>query len=237
MRHPVRTLAIGLAGLALATSVVAQQQAPTIQDRVNMLKSWLQASQYQLRNYEWIETTSLTKGGDEKAHKQNQVYYGVDGQLVKVPVGEQEEKKGGPKLPIGRLAAKHAKENMQEYMHQVQALVQSYLPPDPQRIQAAVDGGRFAANILEPGKRVRLDFHDYLKPGDTLGVEINVQTNQLLGMSVNSHLDDPPDPVSMQVGMGLLPDGTIFTQSTVLDAPGKDVRVTIENSGHRRTGG
>ena len=51
-----------------------------------MLKQWLQASQAQLRAYEWIETTVVAKGGEEKSRSQNRCYYGVDGKLQKVPV-------------------------------------------------------------------------------------------------------------------------------------------------------
>ena len=66
-----------------------------------MLKQWLQASQAQLRTYEWVETTVITKGGEEKSRKQNTVYYGADGKLQKVPVaGGAESKSGGPPGPL-----------------------------------------------------------------------------------------------------------------------------------------
>ena len=45
----------------------AQAQAPaqqTPQERVAALKQSLQASQSQLRTYEWIETTVVAKGGE-----------------------------------------------------------------------------------------------------------------------------------------------------------------------------
>jgi hypothetical protein len=34
--------------------------------------------------------------------------------------------------------------------------------------------------------------------------------------------------------MGALPDGTGFAQQTVVDAKAKELKVTVENSGHRR---
>jgi hypothetical protein len=36
--------------------------------------------------------------------------------------------------------------------------------------------------------------------------------------------------------MGLLPDGTIFSQRSALAAPAKDITVAIENTGHRPAG-
>jgi hypothetical protein len=41
----------------------------------------------------------------------------------------------------------------------------------------------------------------------------------------------------LDVEMGVLPDGTIYTTKTTLNAKDKEMTVTVENSGYRRTGG
>ena len=205
------------------------------EQRVAMLKQWLQASQAQLRTYEWVETTVITKGGEEKSRKQNTVYYGADGKLQKVPVaGGSEGKSGGPPGRLMKKAAENKKEEMADYMEQAAALMHSYVPPDPNRIQQAVNNGKLS---VTPGQRVRLDFRDYLKSGDLLSVEIEAPTNRLIGMAVTSYLDTPKDEVRMNIGMGVLPDGTLYTGRTTLDAVAKGVAVTIENTGHRHKGG
>ena len=212
-----------------------QPPPPTPQQRVAMLKQWLQASQAQLRTYEWVETTVITKGGEEKSRKQNTVYYGADGKLQKVPVaGGSEGKSGGPPGRLLKKAAENKKEEMVDYMEQAAALMHSYVPPDPNRIQQAVNNGKLS---VTPGQRVRLDFRDYLKSGDLLSVEIEAPTNRLIGMAVTSYLDTPKDEVRMKIGMGVLPDGTLYTSRTTLDAVAKGVAVTIENTGHRHKGG
>jgi hypothetical protein len=40
-------------------------------------------------------------------------------------------------------------------------------------------------------------------------------------------------PVTLDVSFGALPDGTTYTAQTTLDAKAKNIRVVIENSGHR----
>ena len=129
--------------------------------------------------------------------------------------------------------AARKKEDLTAYMQSVAALVQSYVPPDPHRIQQAVNGGRFAVNMLEPGRRVQLQFRDYMKSGDTLAIDIELPTNRLLGMHISSYLDTTEDAVQLDVSMGVLPDGTIYTNQTRLAAPAEDIVVTIENSGYR----
>lgn len=229
--------------LAQADPAQAQpQQPPTPQQRVAMLRQWLQASQAQLRHYEWIETTSIRKGGEEKGREQKQCYYGVDGSLQKLPIGDSgQQQSGGPPglLPPGRLikkAKQQGKEDLVEYMQAAANLVHSYVPPDPARIDQAINSGHFAASPQDGGRRARLEFRDYLKPNDLLSVDIEVQTNRLVGMHVSSYLEKADDAVTLDVAMGVLPDGTIYTAKTTLNAPAKDIVVSIDNAGHRPTG-
>ncbi len=245
-KSAIRILATLCISLFLAGKVLSQDSStqpappPTPQQRVAMLKQWLAASQTQLRAYEWIETTVISKGGEEKARKQNSCYYGVDGKLQKVPVAggtSQEESHSGPMLPPARLLAKasaHKKEEMVEYMKQAKALIDSYIPPDPDRIQKVVNAGNMAVNMIAPGQRVRLDFKNYLKSGDVLSVDIELTTNRLLGVAVSSYIEKPSDAVSLNVSMGVLPDGTIYTAHSTLNAAAKDVTVVVDNTGHRR---
>jgi hypothetical protein len=224
----------------LVQGAQAQQPAqPTPQERVAMLKQWLQTSQAQLRAYEWIETIVVAKDGEEKSRSQNTCYYGVDGKLQKVPVGASgsEDDSGGRRRGLRGRIAEHKKEELTEYMKSAVALVHSYVPPDTGRMQQCVNTGKLSLNPIQPGRVVRLDFHDYLKAGDIVGITMELPTNRLLGMKVTSYLDSPEDAVVLNVEMGVLPDETIYTSRTTLDAKAKGMTVTVENSGYRPTGG
>lgn len=228
-------------GMALFVQGAQAQPPPqqTPQQRVATLKEWMQASQAHLHAYEWIETTVVAKGGEEKSRSQNSCYYGVDGKLQKVPVASSgsESESGGQRGPLRRRIAEHEKEELTSYMKEAVALVHSYVPPDPARIQQCVNAGKLSVNPVEPGRRVRLEFHDYLKSGDVFGIDIELPTNRLLGMQVSSYLDSPEDAVVLNVTMGVLPDGTIYPAKTTLDAQAEEITVTVENTGYRRTGG
>lgn len=73
-----------------------------------------------------------------------------------------------------------------------------------------------------------------MKPGDTLGIDIEGPTSRLLGLRVSSYLNSADDPVSVETRTGVLPDGTTFAGKSTLNAPAKDIAITIENTGHRR---
>lgn len=227
---------------AAAPIVLAQAQPqaqPTPQQRAALLKEWLQYSEKQIRAYEWTETTVVSKDGQEKNRTVKRCYYGPDGVLQKVVLQTTPEKEGGPPgvLPLGRLvkkAAEHKKEEMTDYMKNAAALVHQYIPPAPGLIQQSINNGKMGMQMLEPNRRARLTFGDFLKPGDSLGIEIEVPTNRLLAMSVASYLDTAADAVAMNVAMAVMQDGTIYVARSVLDAKTKGLSVTVENSGHRR---
>jgi uncharacterized protein YdeI (BOF family) len=232
MKTPLKITGLCALLSALPNPAVAQQ--PSVPERVAALKASLAASQIILRQYEWIETTVVSLKGDEKSRKQERCYYGADGgiQKVEVSASPEPEKKRGLR---GKIIAKK-KEELTDYMKQAVALVKTYVPPNPAKIQAAKDAGKVTIEVLEPGKRARLNFRDYEKAGDNLGVEVDLVNNRPLGVKVSTYLDDAKDAVLLDVRMGQLNDGTTYASDITLDAPAKKIQVAVENSGYRKMG-
>lgn len=219
-----------LLAVGFASRVSAGQ--PSVEERVASLKASLVLSQAVLKQYEWVETTVISLKGDEKSRQLNRCYYGADGVLTKVPLTTPPapQKKRGLRGKI----TENKKQELTEYMQQAVGLVKSYVPPDPARIQAAKEAGRVTLDMLQKGKRARLNFHDYAKPGDTLGVEIDTANNRLLGLKVSSYLENAKDPVTLSVKFAQLADGTSYAQTTKLDATKKKVKVQVDNAGYRK---
>jgi hypothetical protein len=225
-----KTLACSGTLLLLLTGAVSAQQ-PTGEDRVAALKSSLANSKTVLRQYEWIETTVVNLKGEDKSKLQDRCYYGADGALQKVPVGAvpEEKKKGGLR---GRIA-ENKKEEMSDYMKEAVALVKRYLPPNPAKIDAVKAAGRLSVSP-QPGNKVRITLAGYLKPGDSLAIEMNMADNTLASAAVASTMDSDGAPVTLAVQFGKLDNGAVYESQTVLDAKGKDLKVTIQNSGYRK---
>jgi hypothetical protein len=230
-----RALGISLLALVLMCPGIAVAQAPqpSVQERVALLKGTFAASQANLRQYEWIETTVVSLNGEEKSRKQQRCYYGADGVLQKVLVDASPPPPTKPGLR-GRIIANKTAE-LTDYMKSAVSLVKSYLPPDPAKIQASQDAGKVSIQVLDPGKRAQVNFHDYQKPGDNLAVVINLANNVVAGIGVSSYLDSPTDVVTLDAKMGQLNDGTIYTSDTTLNAAAKNLTVTVQNTGYRKT--
>jgi hypothetical protein len=138
-------------------------------------------------------------------------------------------KRGGR---VKNAIVENKKDDMKEYMERAAALIQQYVPPAPEKIQAAKDAGHVKA-VPQAAGAVQLAIASYLQPGDALTLDVDTATSRLLGLAVNTYLDKPEETVSLAVKMNTLPDGALYAAQTTLDAVAKNIRVVVQNSGHR----
>lgn len=221
-----------LVSVGSATLVSAQE--PASQERIATFKKTLQQSQAQLRKYEWIETTTVMLKGEVKSKTQNRCYYGADGKIQKVAIGTSP----APAQPSGgrlkrRIVAKKTEE-MSQYMKDAVELVHRYVPPSPEMIQFAKDNGKAKYGVMEPNKVVQFSLNDIVKTGDLMSATIDIRANSILEMDVSTYLEDAKDGIKLVVLFKRLPDGTSYSSLTTLDARSKDIKVVVENSGHRK---
>jgi hypothetical protein len=218
----------------LLTPAIVMSQSPEVQQRVAALKQSVARDQQSIRQYEWIETTIIRLKGEEKSREQKRCYYGAEGSLQKVTVSESptpDEKRG----LRGRIIKKK-KAELTDYMKQAVALVKTYVPPDPARIQAVKDAGKVSLNLPGGGHGARLNLRDYAKPGDMLSVEVDPASNRLIGLTVATYLDDAKDAVTLDVRFSSLQDGTGYPATEILVAKAKNLSVNVTNSGYRKSG-
>jgi hypothetical protein len=224
----------------LIGSVSGQAPAASPPDRAAALKQSLAANKTALRQYSWVETTQISLKGEVKKQEQKQCSYGADGKVQKTPIaGAAPEKPpassgGGGRRGGGRLKeaiVENKVDDMKEYLAKVAALVQEYVPPDAQKIQAAQAAGNVTA---QAGTLV---VKNYLKEGDSLSIGLDTSARKLSSYNVASYVEKPKDdPVSLAVTFALLPDGTSYPQQVLLDVKSKNLQVKITNSGHKKAG-
>lgn len=239
LRILITTVAIAIAAGAAAPAA-SRQDKPTPEQRLAAFKQGLAENQKRLHGYEWVETTIISLKGEEKARKQQRCYYGADGKVQKVaiegkPAAKEEAGGGGGRRGGGRIkkqVVENKKEDIQDYMEAAAALIHKYVPPQPELVQKARDAGKMTMNPTEPGK-VRLAFKDYVQAGDQFTIDLNAAANSIGAVNVATYLEKPEDVVSLDVKFASLPDTTSYPAQTTLDAKAKNIRVVIQNTGHR----
>ena len=220
-----------LAVLALALAVPTPSQAQDLQQKLAAAKQSAAENQQALRSYTWIEKVELSLKGEVKNTTINSCRYGPDGKVQKTPIVEPPppEKKRGLR---GKVVAKKTGE-MKAELEASAALVHSYVPPDPGKMQVVLNAGAASAAQAGPGVVV-LKFAGYEKAGDSLGLTFDSTVKALRQIEVATYLDDPKSPVTLRVGMQALPDGTHYPGSVALTIPASQIEVRITNSNYQR---
>jgi len=227
------TLSLGLfCSLALTQSLNAQGGNPAVQQKVEAFKQAQAMNKQALQHYSWTETTQLSLKGEVKSTKVEQCQYGPNGQVQKTVVSQPPppQQKRGLK---GRVIEKKTDE-MKDYMEQAVALIKQYVPPSPDKLKAVAASGN-ASISPAGGGGVQLQFKNYLQSGDSLTLGLDPNTNKLLQVNVNSYLGEAKDAVTLAVNFQVLPDGTSYSASKVLNVAAKQIVVNITDSNYQKT--
>ena len=219
-----------LVALIVPQGLVARQE-----DKIAALKQSLAANAKLQKQYRWVETTVISMKGEEKSRIQKQCFYGPDGKIQKQQLTAPPPEQEAPSGMKGKIAGKK-KEEISTAMKQAVALVQSYVPPDPQRIQATKAAGNLSITPAGPDS-IRLDLRNYVKSGDTLSIGLDTARNALQTVSVKTYLEDPEDKddqVTLEVTFARLREGLSYAGNVVLNVPGQKIQVVIQNSAYVR---
>jgi hypothetical protein len=221
---------IGAAGLLATASAFAQN--PELQQKLAAVKQAAAENKQKLQQYQWIETTQLTLKGDAKPPTKNSCQYGPDGKVQKTMIGPPPEQPSGGRMKQKVIEKKKAE--MKDYMQDVKAILSMYVPPDPQKMQAAFQAGKVSLNPVSGA--VNLVFADYAQPGDKMTLTFDPTTKKITGLNISTYMGEEKDAVTLKVQMGTLPDGTSYEQQTVLNATAKQLVVTTTNSNYQKLG-
>jgi hypothetical protein len=222
-----------ISAVALVSTFPAFAQDSAVQEKMAAVKLSMAANTQKLHQYQWIETTQLTLKGDQKPPTQDSCQYGPDGTVQKTPIGPPPEQPSGGRLKERIIEKKEAE--MKEYMGEVKGLLGLYLPPDPQKMEQARQVGNVSINPV-PGA-VNLVFINYAQPGDRMTLTFDTNAKKITSLNINTYMGETKDAVTLQVQMASLPDGTNYSQQTVLDATAKQLQVTTTNSNYQKLGG
>ena len=216
--------------LVLITCVSVFAQSVELQQKLAAVKQSAAENKQRLRQYQWTETVQLTLKGDAKSPTQNLCQYGPSGQVQKTPIGPRAEQPSGGRVKQRVVAKKKAE--VTDYMDDVKGLLTMYVPPDPQNMQQAFQAGKVSFNPA--AGVVNLIFTDYAQPGDRMTLTFDPASKKIIALSVNTYMGQAKDAVTLQVRMASLPDGTNYSQQTILNASAKQLVVTTTNSNYQR---
>ena len=216
--------------LILFGCVAFAAQNPEVQQKAAAAKEAAAKNQQALRSYSWITKTEISVKGEVKNTKIESCQYGPDGKVQKTELTDPPEPQKKQRGLKGKMIAKKSGE-MKEELQASAALVQSYVPPSPEKIQAVIAAGKLS---ISPGAATAIRFADYEKAGDSLTLTLDSASKSMRQIAVDTWLDKPDKKVTLAVSFQSLPDGTSYAAETVLSIPGDKIEVRVENSNYQK---
>ena len=220
-------IAVAIILVTLAGSAAVAQN-PEIQQKIQQSVA---ENQQRLAHYTWQEQQTVSLKGDVKSQTLYQVQMGPDGKPQKTQLSAP------PPAPSGRRMKQHIIEKktaeLKDYAQQISALVHSYVPPNPQKMQQAFQQG--SASISKAGPdRVQMTFTNYNMQGDSMKLVFNTVQRGIQSVDVSSYLNnDPKDAATFTAQFSKLPDGTNYMSSATVNGEKEHLTIQIQNMNYQ----
>ena len=213
--------------LALAASTAVAQDSGMQQQ----IQQSIAANQQRLAHYTWQEQQTVSLKGEVKSQTLYQVQMGPNGRPQKTQLSAP------PPPPEGRWMKERIIEKkegeLKDYAQQISALVHSYVPPNPQKMQQAFQQGSGSLSRAGAGT-VQLAFPNYNMQGDSMKLIINTADKGIQSVDVSSYLNnDPKDAVTFTAQFSKLPDGTNYMSSATVNGEKEHLTIQIQNMNYQ----
>lgn len=205
-----------------------------LQERVAEVKESSAKNKQALAQYTWQQQETISIKGDVKDTKLFRVQMGPDGKQQKTQLENLPQSSGGREHGLKHAIKEKKTEEYKEYGQQIGALAQSYVQPDPERLQQAYQSGNLMlASGGAPGE-VKMVIKNYLKPNDQVTLLFSQQAKAIQSLQISSYLSDPKDAVTISALFSKLPDGTNHVSSTQVNGVSKQLTVATQNSNYQK---
>jgi hypothetical protein len=219
-------------GLAFAAATpsrgVAQDSA--LQAKLAAVKQSAAANKQELAQYTWQQQQTISIKGQVKKQEMFSVQVGPDGKPVKTPL-DSTPAASNPHGIKGHIVEKKEGE-LEDYAKQIGALAQSYMQPDPGRLNTLYQQGNIS---VTPGTS-QLVIHNYVKQGDTVTMTLDPTSKTLSAVNVSSYLSKPSDAVTISGQFMQIPGGPNHVSSMTVNGVSKQLTVQQQNSNYQKLG-
>jgi len=221
-----KTWLVAAAVVGMAGSAAAQMP------NVGAIKDSIAMSTMRLHKYQWLQTMTVAVKGEVKQTSVSQCMY--PGAVMKPTCTEisstpAEKPHGGP---VMKHEIEKAIAEMKAYMDSVKTLIGQYVPPQKEKIEAAMQAGNVSVAPNPSTGGVKLAVNNYAQPGDQMAFVVGQADDQLRSVDISTYLAQPSSAVTLVVNYDALPDGTRYAKTTTLNATAKQIVVTVTTANY-----
>ncbi|MBS0191255.1 MAG: hypothetical protein U0573_15615 [Phycisphaerales bacterium] len=214
---------VALLLIASATAVVAQ--IPNV-NLANSIIAARQKNNSMMVQFTWTAQTQISKDGNVKDTRIQQVSYGPDGVPQYVLLNDI-----GAPMPRGffrRSIAENEKEELEKYLKGLEKLIAQYTLPTPGALVNFLAGASIV-NATDPYGQPILQTtgSNVINPGDTMTITFDSVTFNTKSMEMTTTFDN--QPVTMSATFRSITPGLNHMQYATVDVPGKGLVVQVHN--------
>ncbi|PWU00539.1 MAG: hypothetical protein C5B51_24995 [Terriglobia bacterium] len=173
-----------------------------------------------LHQYTFKQRSDIKYKGEDKVIITVQVRFDQDGKRQVMPISQT----GGQEATgLGRRIINRKRAEMKEYVDRVAALVESYLPPEPEKLRSAL----LKAEIGQAGSLMSLTMKNYFKAGDSLALTVDPATRRLSRIELKTDLDKDPISVTAELTPLAGAGNVSYPGLTKIKVPVKNLEIDI----------
>jgi len=227
-----RLLTLEIAAIIGVTAAFAQN--PELQQKVADVKQAMAANKQALAQYTWVEQVTVSLKGEQKKQEHFQVRMGPDGKPQKQPLDAPQQAAAPSGGRLKQHVVEKKKDEYKEYVDQIKALIQQYVPPEKTMLEQAAQKGNIALGPAGGAPGIyRLVISNYVKQGDKMTLEFDKDHKALVSVSIASYLNDPKDAVNVTVAFAVIPGGPNHVASQTIDGVSKQLTIVIANNNYQ----
>lgn len=209
--------------IASATAVVAQ--IPNV-NLANSIIGARQKNNSMLVQYTWTAQTQISKDGNVKDTRIQQVSYGPSGVPQYVLLNDI-----GAQMPRGffrRAIAENEKEELEKYLKGLEKLIGQYTLPSPGALVNFLSSASIVNATSVTGQPIlQTTGSSVVTPGDSMTITFDSTTFNTKSMEVTTTFDN--QAVTLSATFRTLPSGLNHMQYATVDVPGKGLVVQLHN--------
>src|ERR1051325_6872274 len=203
------------------------------QQQEQKLAQAMKQNQAALQQYTWKSQTQIRKEGEIKATKLFSNRYSANGEVVQLLIEEQSARL--PKFGIRGMVAKKKKEEATKLIDALQRFAKSYAELPPAKMQEFMKTAKVTLETNAPQPLLRLEATNVLQSRDSMVVWLDANTRRQRRIEIHSSFD--AKLVRIVTEFKDIPDGPTYMARSVLDYPGEELTLTMENFGYEFLGG
>jgi len=221
----IKSIGFVFALVVLATISFVGAQIPNV-NLANSIIGARQKNNSMLVQYTWTAQTQISKDGNVKDTRIQQVSYTPSGAPQYVLLNDT-----GAQMPRGffrRAIADNEKEELEKYLKGLEKLIAQYTLPSSGAVVNFLGSAVITTGTAADGTPIlQTTGNGVVSPGDTMTITFDSVTYNTRAMQMTTTFDN--QPVSMQATFRTLPSGLNHMQYATIEAPGKGLVVQVHN--------